>query len=814
MAGNHTLGTIRGTIEIDYDGAGIVKAVKDVDRASSSMDKIDGASRKAISGFASFARGALLVTGAVGSAYNVLTLTTAVLATVGPLAGAAFAAAPAVILGYAAALTIAKVAVAGVGDALSTAAEGGEKFDEAMKKLSPEAQKFVRAYKAALPVLEEVQKNIQNAFFQQLNRGGGAGSLLTLITGISQEADGVSDALGRVANRVIQFVSRGRSIKDIETLLIGVRQFLLRIQNTIGPVIGAFVNLAAQAAAFGAQAGGSVASALESLAGWLNSIDVAAVFERAGPILSALGQLFSNIGIIVSEIFGMFNVDGASSVSILSALAASLATFLQSAEGQAALTALGHAIQTIGGVSGEIFMAFLQAVTPVLVALAPAVAQLATQIASVLVPALAAASPILTAIATYLAENMSWIGPLAGAVVAAAAAYRAYALAAAAVSAVQAALNSAMIVSALGWIRNTAAIVANRIALAASAVVMGVVRAATIAWTAAQWLLNTALLANPIGLIILAIVALVAAIVLAWKNSETFRNIVMAVWKAIQAAAKAVADWFMSTLVPSLKRAWDQLVTGLTWAKNQWMNGWNLIKNIVRVVWNAIVAYIRFYINTVKAIIRGIIVVYNIIRDAFNRAVNIVKTAGKNIIAAVKALPGQISGALGNLGRLLYTKGVSLVQGFINGIGSMIGRVRDKARSIVSSVTDFLPGSPAKEGPLSGRGYALLRARRMMADFARGLEDGSSAPVRVMLGTVTPMSRLMAPSGAVAKSRAFTADPSTTPTAAQREYPLIIGGREFARIVVDAVTGEPVAVSKASSEGSRRTAWAGNGRKI
>lgn len=91
--------------------------------------------------------------------------------------------------------------------------------------------------------------------------------------------------------------------------------------------------------------------------------------------------------------------------------------------------------------------------------------------------------------------------------------------------------------SAVGWLKTT------KVATIAQAVAQGVVRAATVAWTAVQWLLNAALLANPIGLIILAIVALVAAIVILWQHSETFRDIVSAAFEWVWNAIKAGWEW-------------------------------------------------------------------------------------------------------------------------------------------------------------------------------------------------------------------------------------------------------------------------------
>ena len=89
---------------------------------------------------------------------------------------------------------------------------------------------------------------------------------------------------------------------------------------------------------------------------------------------------------------------------------------------------------------------------------------------------------------------------------------------------------------------------------------MKLAAAATAVMTAAQWLLNAALDANPIGIVVLAIAALVAGLVVAYNKSETFRNIV----NSIGTALGAVAGWINDNVVPAIstflgamKKAWN-----------------------------------------------------------------------------------------------------------------------------------------------------------------------------------------------------------------------------------------------------------------
>lgn len=79
--------------------------------------------------------------------------------------------------------------------------------------------------------------------------------------------------------------------------------------------------------------------------------------------------------------------------------------------------------------------------------------------------------------------------------------------------------------------------------------IMGVVKAfkafktAQEGATVAQWLLNVAMNANPIGLIVAAIAGLVTAFVILWNKSETFRNFFIGMWEGIKKAVGAVVDW-------------------------------------------------------------------------------------------------------------------------------------------------------------------------------------------------------------------------------------------------------------------------------
>lgn len=122
--------------------------------------------------------------------------------------------------------------------------------------------------------------------------------------------------------------------------------------------------------------------------------------------------------------------------------------------------------------------------------------------------------------------------------------------------------------------------------------------------------LGALMLANPIGIIIALIIALVAIFVYLWKNNETFRNNIKAIWAAIKDAVSGVIEWFKT-----LPAFFSDL--------------WETIKSKTSSVWNAITNFFTVTIPT-----------------AFSNAWNAIKTTFMTGVEAVvgffQSLPGRI----------------------------------------------------------------------------------------------------------------------------------------------------------------------------
>lgn len=240
--------------------------------------------------------------------------------------------------------------------------------------------------------------------------------------------------------------------------------------------------------------------------------------------------------------------------------------------------------------------------------------------------------------------------------------------------------------------------------------------AAVVAWRAyviVQAIVNTLMTANPIGLIVVAIGLLVAAVVIAITHWDEFKASMLAVWNAIRSAVTAAINAILS------------LVT----------NVWNSITSTTSSTWNSVKNTVTGAINSVRDTVSGVAnSIMSTLSNAWNSARNTAVSAWNSIVGAVSSavgslmgvvsgVPGRILGALGNLGSLLYQAGVNVIQGLINGIMAMVGRVSSAISSVASTIRGALPFSPAKWGPLSGSGSPDLAGAKIGGMLAEGMHS-------------------------------------------------------------------------------------------
>lgn len=128
-------------------------------------------------------------------------------------------------------------------------------------------------------------------------------------------------------------------------------------------------------------------------------------------------------------------------------------------------------------------------------------------------------------------------------------------------------------------------------------------RAATVVMTAAQWALNVALRANPIGLVITALVALGAGLVILWKKSETFRRIVKGAWNAVKSGAIAMKNGVVA--------AWN-------WIRSSIGSAVNGIRGFLSGMWDGMVSGARSAVNAAIGIINGAIGGINTLINGIN----------------------------------------------------------------------------------------------------------------------------------------------------------------------------------------------------
>ena len=614
------------------DGAGfsfrqLAQSMTELNARSDALDRTSknlGASIRTVGSVAAVAFGSLAGQAGVG----------ALVAVTGAAAGAAgsILLLPAAATAVAAPLATFQLGMIGVNDAFKALADGKmEKFEEALADMAPAAAATFREVAALKPAFDDLRRSVQDEMFYRLNttvRELGQAYLPM----VREALKGYAIDINAAAHSMGAFALQKQTIEDVRTIITNSRTSFQELTGAMAPALQILRDIGVVGSTFlpGLSAGFTdlawrtaewVARARES--GVLRDI-----ISQSLSVVGQLGTIMFNVGAIIFQVFRVGAETGRGFLGTLVDVTTGVRQFVMSAEGMQVLrdafAGVGNAVAAIGPVVqvaasiilGQLLPAFSQfavilapivhelllALRTSFAQLAPLVPQLASTVGA-LVGSFIPLIPLVTQLALIL------LPPLLTIITALGPAFPFLAIGIfAAVQAFQA-LN--------------ALVTFMKLAMELYAARMIIVQVATGLWTAAQWLLNAALTANPIGIVIIALAALGAALYLAWTHSETFRNIVTGAWNAIKDAVgwawdnvlKPVIDafaaaglWLWQTvLVPAFNgilAAWNAVSSGLQWA-------WN---NIIKPTWDFLMVAAQYLLTFLATVIFApILIAWNLL---------------------------------------------------------------------------------------------------------------------------------------------------------------------------------------------------------
>jgi TP901 family phage tail tape measure protein len=251
---------------------------------------------------------------------------------------------------------------------------------------------------------------------------------------------------------------------------------------------------------------------------------------------------------------------------------------------------------------------------------------------------------------------------------------------------------------------------------------------ATAVATAAQWLWNVAMDANPIALIIIGITALIGVIILIATKTTWFQTIWKYTWGAITTAFSATVNFIKDhwKLIIAIILGPIALITLYV------IDHWKQISS----GFAAIISYIRNHWVLIVSIITGPIgtVTLYVIRH-WNQIIDGAKSMISSLAAWFRGLPNRVSGAVGKLSRTLYNAGSDLVGGLLSGARSKLSALGSWAKGVKDSVVGAIKHVFGIKSPstvmmglgghmMTGLLKGLLRGKGVLNSVVKGIFHG------------------------------------------------------------------------------------------
>lgn len=198
--------------------------------------------------------------------------------------------------------------------------------------------------------------------------------------------------------------------------------------------------------------------------------------------------------------------------------------------------------------------------------------------------------------------------------------------------------------------------------------------------TLAQKLLNLVMAANPIGIIITVIAALVAAFIVLWNNCEGFRNFFINLWENIKN--------IVSNAVEAVKNFFGNLVSGV-------QEKFNAMKEAATEKFNAIKDAAVEKFNAIKDAVTE---KFNAAKEAMGTIMQAAKDVVSEKLSAMKAAYDEHGGGIKGAAAAImegvkgyYTAGYDFINNLTGGkLGEMVSKVKEKLTAAKDAVVNKL----------------------------------------------------------------------------------------------------------------------------
>lgn len=260
---------------------------------------------------------------------------------------------------------------------------------------------------------------------------------------------------------------------------------------------------------------------------------------------------------------------------------------------------------------------------------------------------------------------------------------------------------------------------------------IGLAQAATLVWAKAQEVLNVVMNASTIGLIVLAITALVAGFIYLWNTSASFREFWIELWNNVVEICGNVINAIVTFFTVTIPQAWNNFITGLS-------NLTESIKQFFSDAWNGVIS---FFTETIPAWIQAVIDWFNqlpynigvfvgtILAYFANWGIMLLKFVTEDIpafinkvIAWFASLPGNIWTWLCNVVSNIINWGVNLFNAGKDAAGKLLTSILDIVNSIPGKMLDI--GKNIVEGIWNGISNAAGWIKDKIGDFCNGVVKG------------------------------------------------------------------------------------------